>query len=231
METQTTMANDDEARVRRLFDRAIAEAFPLARPSEVPALTPIRWVFRLAGLYHLTHSTPRLLRVAAAKFDEQGRPLLAAWADERAREESNHDVLAIKDLNAMGYDAEKVVRALRPEPAMQLLAYFERAATAEDPIGCVGYAYVLERMAMTVDRAEIERVEAILPVRATRCLRVHSAIGSDSDHVVETVRMAARLSTEERAAIARACHETARICFAPPSSGFLPDAAIEAALA
>lgn len=220
-----------EARTRRLFDGAIAAAFPLARPEAVPPLTPIRWVLRLAGLYHLTHHTPRLLRVAAERFRAHGRDALADWATQRAREESHHDVLALRDLRAMGYDADLVVRTLRPEPAMHLLAFFEAASTAQDPIECVGYAYAVERLAMTVDRGEIERVEALLPVRATRCLRVHSGIGSDSDHVADTARVAAQLTAGERRSIAIASHRTARLCFAPPRGGYLEDDAIAAALA
>lgn len=220
-----------EARTRRLFDGAIAAAFPVARPDAVPPLTPVRWVLRLAGLYHLTHHTPRLLRIAGARFHRDGRQALADWATQRAREESNHDVLALRDLRAMGYDADAVVRTLRPEPAMSLLAFFERTATADDPIECVGYAYAVERLAMTVDRSEIEKIEALLPVRATRCLRVHSAIGSDADHVADTVRVAAQLGPDERRSIALACHRTARLCFAPPVDGFVDDDAIAAALA
>ena len=63
---------------------------------------------------------------------------------------------------------------------------------AEDPIRCVGYAYTLERLAMSVDEAALRAVERMLPpgVQATLCMRVHSAVGSDAIHVAETVNAA-----------------------------------------
>lgn len=222
-----------ETVTRRLLDGAVAAAFDVASPRAVPALTPMRWVWRLAGLYHLTHSTPVLLRIAAGRFARQRRPLLANWALERAREEHNHDLLALRDLAALGHSPERVVEALQPPIAMRLVAAFEKSARAKDPIGCVGYAYALERLAMTVDAQEVERVEAVLPAgaRATRCLRVHSAIGSDEDHVAGTIHVLARCSADERRAVAVAAYETSRLCFETPSAGHVDDAAIAASLA
>jgi len=222
-----------ERTTRRLLDAAIVAAFEVTHPAPVPAITPTRWAWRLAGLYHLTHSTPKLLRVASRRFAALGREELSAWAAQRAREEQAHDVLALRDLAAMGLPPERAVAALRPPMAMRLVAAFEASACADDPLGCVGYAYALERLAMTVDAESVRSVEATLPegVRATRCLRVHSAIGSDEDHVADTVRVVARIPSEQRRAIAVACHETARLCFEPPPSGHPDDAAIAALLA
>lgn len=221
------------APLRRRLDRAIAAAFPHARPDVVPPLTPVRWAYRLAGLYHLTHDTPRLLELAALRFAAAGRDILAAWARERAREESRHDLLALRDLRDLGHDPERVVRALRPAPALALVDYFTRCVHAPDPVGCVGYAYAIERLAMTVREADIRAVEAILPagVRATRCLRVHSAAGSDGDHVAETLVAVARLGADEQARIAEAAGETARRCFVPEPGGPPSDAEIAATLA
>lgn len=218
---------------RNLLDGAVAAAFRFARAAAVPPLTPTRWAFRLAGLYHLTHSTPRLLDLAAARFAAAGREVLADWARTRSREESHHDRLALRDLRALGLDAEAVVRTLRPRAAMRLVAAFERSVHAPDPVGCVGYAYAIERLAMTVREADIQAVEAMLPagVRATRCLRVHSAAGSDADHVADTVVAVAQLGAEERREIAVWAHETARLCFEPDPAGPPSDAEIAAQLA
>src|SRR5690606_10344775 len=110
---------------------------------------------------------------------------------------------------------------------------FTRCVHAPDPIGCVGYAYAIERLAMTVREADIRAVEAVLPagVRATRCLRVHSAAGSDGDHVADTLVAVAQLSPGEQAQIAEAAGEAARLCFIPEPGGPPSDAAIAAILA
>jgi hypothetical protein len=213
---------------QRFLDRAIAAAFAYARPATVPPLTPIRWVYRLAGLYHLTHSTPTLLERAADRFTSIGRPALAEWARVRAREESHHDLLALRDLRDLGHDPDAVVRAVRPTTAIRMVEYFAHTVHAPDPLGCVGYAYTVERLAMTVREADIRAVEAILPpgARATRCLRVHSAIGSDGDHVADTLAVVAQLTDADQARIAEAAHETARLCFTPEPGGPPSDAAI-----
>jgi hypothetical protein len=219
------------ATTRKLLDGAVGAAFSAASPLPPPPLTRTRWVFRLAGLYHLTRSTTSLMREASAKFEALGRGVLAAWAGAKAREEHNHDLLAIRDIEALGYDAHAVVRALVPEAASKLVAYFQSTVRVSDPIGCVGYSYALERLALTVGEAEIHRVDALLPgVRATRCLRVHSAIGGDTDHVEDTVRMVASLTGPERTQVAIAAYQAARLCFEPPADGHPSDEEIERSL-
>lgn len=226
-------ADRELARVRDLLDRAVAAAFVYARPAAVPPLTATRWAFRLAGLYHLTHSTPALLGLAAARFAAAGRDILAGWARERAREEAHHDRLALRDLRDLGYDAARLVEVVRPAAAMRLVEFFAGSVRAADPIGCVGYAYALERLAMTVREPDIRAVEALLPrgTRATRCLRVHSAAGSDGDHVADTVLAVARLTAAEQTQIADAARATATLCFTPDPAGPPSDAAIAELLA
>lgn len=225
-------ARTSPARTKALLDGAIAAAFGHAREAEVPPLTPIRWAFRLAGLYHLTHSTPALLRHAAAAFEAAGRGRLARWAHERAHEEAGHDRLALRDLAALGHDAPRAVEQLRPPIAMRLSSFFEAAAHASDPIAVIGYAYAIERLALTVGRPDIEAVERVLPpgVRATRCLRVHSAIGSDEDHVRDTIDTLVACTPAERRAVAVAAHQTARLCFEPVEGGHPSDEEIAARL-
>jgi hypothetical protein len=188
---------------------------PGAQRAPQPPLTVARWAHRLCGFYRTTNATPRLMREAAERFARAGRGALMEWALTKAREEQGHDTLVLRDLSALGYDAEAVALAIVPEGPAALVQYFERCALSEDPIGAVGYAYALERLALEVDEGYIAAVEASLPrgVMATRCLRVHSAAGSDRKHVQETVELVATLSARERAQVAIACHETATICY------------------
>jgi pyrroloquinoline quinone (PQQ) biosynthesis protein C len=197
-----------------------------------PPLTLTRWVYRLAGYYRTTHATPRLMAEASARFAAAGREELARWAAGKAKDERGHDELALRDIRALGYRAEAVVEALVPESAEALVQAFTRFVLAPDPIGCVGYAYALERLALTRGPAYLDRIKAILPkgVDATRCLRVHSASGSDAAHVDETAAMVAGLSGEERAQIALATHETTVLCYLPPDRELISDDALKQAL-
>lgn len=213
----------DPVSTRRLLDGAVAAAWNRAatQPRPRAAMTPIRWIWRLCGYVHLTTDTPRLLGAAADRFAAQGRDALARWAHERAREEDKHDVLALRDLAAMGVDGPKAIEALRPHPAQRLVAWFRDAALATDPIACVGYAYAVERLSIETGTEDIEAVQALLPegLHATRCMRVHSGAGSDADHVDETVRVVSQLSPPVREAVVLATYQAAAVCAAPEPSG------------
>jgi hypothetical protein len=211
---------------RKLLDGAIAAAQRTVNSHvRPPALTATRWVWRLAGAYHLCHVYPPLIEKAAKKFAEADRYVLAQWAIEKAQEETGHDLLALRDIQALGYDAQAVVKILVPPAAKVLMDYFTRSIQDNDPIDCVGYSYTMERLAMGVDEGYIQKVEKLLPshTKATRCLRVHSSVGADAEHVEETVEMVAELTAKERVRIARACYETALMCFSPPQKGYITD--------
>jgi len=94
----------------RLLDGAINLGFAgiekrLARPE--PTLAG--YIVALVGAYHTSVDTPRNLRRAANRFNELGRPEVAAYLEVRAREETGHDRLALKDLRALGMPGERLV--------------------------------------------------------------------------------------------------------------------------
>ena len=218
---------------RNLLDAAVKLGWAAARRIPEPPFTVSQWVYRLAGFYQTTHATPLLMREAAERFARADRFPLAWWAENKAQEEHGHDELVLRDLRALGFDANAVVAVLAPPIAAGLVRYFERQVCAEEPVGCVGYAYALERLALEVDEGYIARVEAGLPrgVRATRCLRVHSATGSDRKHVQEIVELVATLSPAERTRIALACYETAVRCYESGEGEPLAEEALELRLA
>ncbi len=212
------------ATTKRLLDTAIAAAkFAVKSNVRPPALTLSRWIWRLAGAYHQTSPVPNLMKDAAKGFAAHSRFDLEKWALEKAEEEKGHDLLALKDIQSLGYNAEAVVKTLVPPAAVALMDYFTRSVQDRDPIDCVGYTYTMERLSLGIDEDYIQKIEAILPpkINATRCLRVHSSIGADAGHVDENVSMIAGLSASERTRIARACYETALMCFSPPPRDYI----------
>lgn len=179
--------------------------------SQQPSL--LRHVWMLLRNYVTTHATPAIMRHAAERLRQQGRHDPADFCDEKAVEETGHDRLALRDLQALGLDGEKLVEALKPEKGLTLVAYFKACAEGPDPISVLGYAYALERPTLAIGQDRIDQVQALCPVgvNATRCMRVHSAVGADADHVAELVERVAGYRFEERKAIARAVYETTRI--------------------
>lgn len=218
------------ATTKKLLDVAIAAAkYAIKSDNRPPVLTLNRWIWRLAGSYHLCAPASQLMQDAARGFAANHHSLLAEWAIEKAKEEQGHERLALLDIKSLGYDAEAVVQALFPPAALALIDYLTRSVKDHQPLDCVGYSYTMERLAMGIGKEYLEKIEELLPpnTHATRCLRVHSSLGADAEHVEETVSIVSSLSASERIRIARACYETALICFSPPPESYITDEELE----
>jgi hypothetical protein len=197
-----------------LLDGAINLGFAeieqrLARPEP----TLVGYAVALVGAYHTSVDTPRNLRRAAGRFEELGRPEVAAYLEERAREETGHDRLALKDLRALGVPGERLVANFIPEGIKPLCQRFDDLCVEDYPIGCIGYSYCLERIAALKQKADIERVRAMCPdgVDATRFLRSHSSLGSEASHVAETIDFVASLPANDRIRVVQETYESAVI--------------------
>jgi hypothetical protein len=197
-----------------LLDGAINLGFARIRENlATPAPSIPGYAMALIGAYHTSVDTPRNLRRAASRFEELGRPEVAAYLEERAREETGHDRLALKDLRALGLPGETLVANLMPEGIRPLCKRFDELCAEDYPIGSVGYSYCLERIAALKDQADVEKVQAICPdgVDATRFLRSHSSLGSEAAHVRETIEFVASLSAEDRIKVVQETYESAVI--------------------
>ena len=197
-----------------LLDGAINLGFAgiekrLARPDPTVA----GYIVALVGAYHTSVDTPRNLRRAAGRFNELGRPEVAAYLEERAREETGHDRLALKDLRALGVPGERLVANFIPEGIKPLCKRFDDLCVQDYPIGCIGYSYCLERIAALKQEADIEKVQAMCPdgVDATRFLRSHSSLGSEASHVEETIEFVASLPANDRIKVVQETYESSLI--------------------
>jgi hypothetical protein len=198
----------------RLLDGAIDLGFAgikksLARPDP----TLVGYIVALVGAYHTSVDTPRNLRRAASRFKELGRPEVAAYLEERAREETGHDRLVLKDLRALGVPAERLVANFIPEGIKPLCKRFDDLCVQDYPIGCIGYSYCLERIAALKQKTDIEKVQAMCPdgVDATRFLRSHSSLGSEASHVEETIEFVASLPANDRIRVVQETYQSALI--------------------
>jgi hypothetical protein len=197
-----------------LLDGAINLGFAaieqrLARPES----TLVGYAVALVGAYHTSVDTPRNLRHAAGRFEELERPEVAAYLEERAREETGHDRLALKDLRALGLPAERLVANYIPEGIKPLCKRFDELCAEDYPVGCIGYSYCLERIAALKQKDDIEKVQALLTdgVDATRFLRSHSSLGSEAAHVEETIEFVASLPANDRIRVVQETYESALI--------------------
>jgi len=178
-----------------------------------PEPTVAGYIVALAGAYHTSVHTPRNLRRAASRFEELGRPEVAAYLEERAREETGHDRLALKDLHALGVPGERLVANFIPEGIKPLCERFDELCAQDYPIGCIGYSYCLERIAALKQKCDIDKVQVLCPdgVDATRFLRSHSCLGSEVTHVEETIKFVASLNASDRIRVVQETYESALI--------------------
>ena len=197
-----------------LLDGAINLGFAgiekcLARPEPTIA----GYIVALVGAYHTSVNTPRNLRRAASRFEELGRPEVAAYLEVRAREETGHDRLALKDLRALGVPGERLVANFIPEGIKPLCERFDDLCAQDYPIGCIGFSYCLERIAALKQETDIEKVRAMCPdgIDATRFLRSHSSLGSEASHVEETIEFVASLPANDRISVVQETYESALI--------------------
>jgi hypothetical protein len=198
-----------------------------------PPASARRWVFWLASQYHASHPSSALLLEASQRFAAEGRHTLAEHALCKSREESGHDQLALRDLQALGHPAEALVAQVRPAAALELVEHFASCVRGPEPVTVFGHAYALERSAELVSSDFVRHVESLMPpgVKATRCLRVHSALGADAAHTAELLELIATLPAADRVRVARAVHQTTLLLQAPPPDHGLDDAAVERCLA
>jgi pyrroloquinoline quinone (PQQ) biosynthesis protein C len=197
-----------------LLDGAINLGFARIRENlAAPTPSLVGYVVALIGAYHTSVDTPRNLMRAAGRFEELGRPEVAAYLEERAREETGHDRLALKDLRALGMPAERLVANFMPEGLKPLCKRFDDLCAEDYPIGSIGYSYCLERIAALKQEGDIAKVKALCPdgVDATRFLRSHSSLGSEVMHVEETITFVASLPADDRIKVVRETYESAGI--------------------
>lgn len=197
-----------------MLDGAINLGFSrIEKNLATPAPTIAGYVMALIGAYHTSVDTPRNLLRAARRFAELGRPEATAYLEDRAREETGHDRLALKDLRALGFPAERLVANYIPEGIKPLCKRFDELCAEDYPIGCVGYSYCLERIAALKQEGDIAMVKAICPdgIDATRFLRSHSGLGSEAAHVQETIEFVASLPADDRIKVVQETYQSAVI--------------------
>jgi hypothetical protein len=206
------------ATTRRLLDGAIAAAEQAAAHRTAPwrpqPLSAERWAWLLVNQWYCAHHSVALLGEVVSRYEAIDRPDLVRFARRKLIEERGHDEFALRDLAALGYDGERLVRNVSPAPEVgRALEYASRCVRGGQPVKFVGYVYTLERRILQIPDALLVAIEDVLPagVNATSFVRMHTS-GLDAEHVDDAVTFIAGLPAADRTEIAIACHAVTRIC-------------------
>jgi hypothetical protein len=126
--------------------------------------------------YYVRHST-RLLAASACRFEHKDESLHTRFL-KHAREENAHDLLATRDLAALGYKQSEC-----PELSVTKLVYQPQYYQIEhiDPICLFGYIFALEGVSALAAPKIYERVLKSHGKECTTFLKLHST--EDLDHI------------------------------------------------
>jgi hypothetical protein len=176
-------------------------------------MTALRWAWQLLNQWYSAHHSLALMPEAIERFERDFHSELAAFARQKLAEELGHDRMPLADLRELGYDADALVRAVAPDPAIAAgVAYARETVLGPRPTEFLGYVYAIERRVIRISEEWLASVERVLPPgsTATSGLRAH-ATSLDLDHVAEAVEFFASLPAVDRTSIAVGCHRITQL--------------------
>mgnify|MGYP001165878579 CR=1 FL=1 len=151
--------------------------------------------------YYLIHST-RLLGAGAARFSAEEEGLHRRYLDH-AREEKGHHLLALKDLENLGYD----IKDFREMPYTKLM-YEPQYYKIEhmDPCSLFGYIFALEGISARKAGQICNLVESYYGRTVANFLRVHNQF--DPDHLEKAFHWVGTLDEKRRQIVRDAFEQT-----------------------
>lgn len=144
--------------------------------------------------YYVCHST-RLLAAAAARFSQEDQGLHKRFLGHTG-EENAHELLALRDLQKLGYDIKDF-----PEFAQTKTMYEIQYHKIEhyDPAAVMGYILVLETVAANDLKWLNEKLTALYGKDCAKFIRVHAE--EDPDHVEKALKVIEGLKKDRLPAI------------------------------
>ena len=120
----------------------------------------------LVNAYHYAGHSPKVMAIAAARAMDD-HPELAAYLLKHAYEERGHDAWALADLRSLGVD-EAEAKAADPVPSCSaMIGYVHYVAEVANPVGLLGWMYLLEGMGEDLGATVAARLRDALPAGAS----------------------------------------------------------------
>ena len=151
-------------------------------------ITRLHYVAYLRETYHLVKHTPKYLMVAAdrvAKNDER----LSTYFRKFAVEETGHELLCMRDINALGENAERIISGDPNAGAWGIVTQCYFWATQGNPVALLGDAFATEELGVAsgIEVASLLEANYNIPRKATNFLRVHGS--EDNQHLEAAARL------------------------------------------
>lgn len=144
--------------------------------------TRFHYLAYLRETYHLVKHTPKYLRAAAnrvATTDER----LSAYFRKFCAEETGHELLCIKDIDALGENADRVLSGEMNPGVWGMVTQCYYWASHGNPVALLGDAFATEELgfARGLEAAKVVEATLHIPREATSFLQVHGS--EDAAHL------------------------------------------------
>lgn len=132
--------------------------------------------------YYVCHST-RLLAAAAARFSQIDQSMHRRFL-KHTSEENSHELLALRDLQALGFRIEEFPELAQTRTFYEVQYY---KIEHQDPAALLGYILALETLAGEELKNTKEKLVRLYGSEAVRFIQVHA--DEDPDHIEKALRL------------------------------------------
>ncbi|MFI8850156.1 iron-containing redox enzyme family protein [Streptomyces sp. NPDC053499] len=163
------------------FDREIGQN-PLIEVVAGGQMKQEHYVAYLRETYHMVRHTSRMLSLAGARLGDDYRKL-RDWFFEQVREENNHDLFCIRDLENLGEDAEQVLAVPPKRGSWGLVSQNYYMATYGSPLGILGVASLTEGLGADLGKSMAEILRDAYHLEKNQVTFIKSHAGFDARHI------------------------------------------------
>jgi pyrroloquinoline quinone (PQQ) biosynthesis protein C len=145
-------------------------------------VTRLHYLAYLRETHHLIKHTPKYLMIAANRVAAND-PWLSAYFRKFCREETGHELLCIKDIHALGENADALLSGHSSPGVWGIVTQCYFWASEGNPVALLGDAFATEEIgaASGMGAAQVLETNYGIPRQATNFLRVHGS--EDKKHL------------------------------------------------
>ena len=150
-------------------------------------LTRSHYLAYLRETYHLVKHTPKYLTIAANRVAENDERL-SAYFRKFCLEETGHELLCIRDIDALGENVDMIISGDPNPGAWGIVTQCYFWATQGNPVALLGDAFATEELGVArgVEVARLLETNYSIPRQATNFLRLHGS--EDKEHLEAAAR-------------------------------------------
>jgi pyrroloquinoline quinone (PQQ) biosynthesis protein C len=167
----------------------------------------------IRAAYHFVVNTSSFTPLAARRMDPKHLKI-RKWILEHSAEEMGHELMAVKDLERLGHDREKIMSESAPIGVVMWASFFHYKVTIDDPFAAFGVLYFLEGLAESLAPQLLPNIMNALEgdeKKAITFLREHGEL--DADHLSEQKELLIKsnLTQQDQDTIIRVIGESAHV--------------------